>query len=216
MRHLDKILKLAPYTTRHDLIPMLDRWQSPGCDIDSPITATLPSSDDTSYKLLYEFNADGELVFGELTAGYKKESDALEVFRKLGADLYRRGDVEDSCLPPLRRTGMAMSHLLAWGSWVWDDLCRLQAVVGISHSAMSSSERTRLAVSLHVGAHLPGYGPTLKDISTCQARGWNDFDRLAAPDLAGRTILIESSELTINPRDGSELGSSDSAFRIFR
>ena len=217
MRHLNSILSLTPYTDRETIFRSFDRCRSIGGDISSPIQATLPSSDDTSYKLLFEFDGQGHLAFAELTAAIKGEGKALDEFHRLAPRLLRNGDAYSpgGFLPPILRTGMPMYHLLACSTLLIDDMRRLQILVGAMYSAAARSERTHLAVGLHIGSHLPGYGPKKTDISTGEALGWQDYFRVARPDLSGRTIMIESSQVGTTGWVGATPPEAPTVFRIF-
>lgn len=215
MRYLSRLLDLEPGSTKAAVLKRLKLGKD---ETASPIVVSLPGDKDTSYKLVVEFDRHEQLAFGELTASIKGEDKALSEFRRLGAELHRTGVIEpcNTFLPPIRRTTLAMTHLLAWSTWPISEGRRLQLLVGIFHSAHAQSHRTQLAASVHFGADRPDYGPKPGDISTAQAKGWDDYHRFARPDVSGGLVLLKDALSTVPIKVEPEPYGPGSVFRIFQ
>jgi len=214
MRHLSRLLDLKPGSTKAAVLKRMRRPPELGT---SPVTASLPGDRGASFKLVVEFDRHGSVAFGELVASIKERGEALAEFHRLVAELHRSGVIEPAYAfyPPIRRTTLPMTHLLAWSSWPMGQGRRLQLLVGLMQSAHVQSPRTVLAASIHVEPHRPDYGPRPGDISTGQAIGWDDYLHFARPDLHGRCALIQDAQSSIPVKVEPEPYGSDSVFRIF-
>lgn len=214
MKHLSRLLDLQPRSTKAQVLKHLKRGPE---DHDAPITISLPSDGDTSYKMVVEFDRHGLMAFGELTASIKGEDKALAAFHRLSAEMHRTEVIKrtSKILAPIRRTTLPMTHLLAWSTWPLDEDRRLQLLVGIFHSAQAQTHRTLLAASVHVDADQPDYGPRLQDISSAQAKGWDDYLRSARSDIHGGVATIRDVTDALPVRGEPEPYGPGSVFRIF-
>lgn len=219
VKHLTSLLRIRPYAARTELIA---RYRPSGPvgpdDYTSPIKMPLRGDSDAGGELVVEFNPRGETVFAEAIIRCDDEKKALLSFYRLEPELLRGDFVMRDAprRPPIRRSGLPFQHMLAWNRWQLDEQRCLQVIIGSFSQTSAKSAQVRLAVSVHIDADLPGYGPKPGDVSTGQALGWDDFYRLAPPDPHGRVCLIRDAQSTILPREKPEPYGPGSVFRIFR
>lgn len=216
LHHWPFLLEVAEGMKRREIRSLIKRWLPGPVDDQAPLRASLKTPDGVREALIAEFDADGAVSFVELNAKAKSHEQASNGLWQLEAQLTRLDLVARVARrPPIRRTAVPMQELLAWNRWEIGEARSLQAIAGAFRPSGIASEHVSLAVSLHIGADAPGYGPRMWDVSTGQAIGWGELDRLAPPNLGGTSVLIESATSTIEMVEPERFGPG-SAFRIFR